>query len=62
VDQDPEARGERLDRSDPLERKDLLVVWAGMAVRERMDPMEWLGALELQVSKDFLVFLESRVR
>merc|ERR1719347_1891230 len=62
VAQDPEAREERLDPSDPLERRDPLVIWADLNVRERMDPMEYLEAQELQVFRDSLVFLESRVR
>merc|ERR1719347_455697 len=62
VAQDPEAREERLDPSDPLERRDPLVIWADLDVRERMDPMEYLEAQELQVFRDSLVFLESRVR
>jgi len=60
--QDPEARGERLDRLDLLERRDPLVTWADLAVRERTDPKEYLEAQELQVSRDFLVFPESRVK
>merc|ERR1719347_329299 len=62
VAQDPAAREERLDRLDLLERRDPLVTWADLAVRERTDPKEYLEAQELQVSRDSLVFLESRVK